>query len=71
MKIDIEDAAVLGGILRQHDIVVSTVGPASRFAVPLLRQVVAAGCHFVDVTDDPLPTLDMLAFDIAAGAAGV
>ncbi|MCP4621461.1 MAG: hypothetical protein GY844_34085 [Bradyrhizobium sp.] len=71
VKIDIEDAAVLGGILRQHDIVVSTVGPASRFAVPLLRQVVAAGCHFVDVTDDPLPTLDMLAFDIAAGAAGV
>ncbi|NWP01197.1 saccharopine dehydrogenase, partial [Escherichia coli] len=53
VKIDIEDAAVLGGILRQHDIVVSTVGPASRFAVPLLRQVVAAGCHFVDVTDDP------------------
>ncbi|MBN8813680.1 MULTISPECIES: saccharopine dehydrogenase family protein [unclassified Sphingomonas] len=71
MKVDIEDAAALGAILRQHDIVVSTVGPASRFAVPLLRQVIAAGCHFVDVTDDPLPTLDMLALDAAASAAGI
>ena len=71
MKVDIEDAAALEAILRRHDIVVSTIGPASRFAVPLLRRVIAAGCHFVDVTDDPLPTLDMLALDAAAGAAGV
>ena len=37
----------------------------------MLRAAIRAGCHYVDVCDDWEPTLEMLALDTEARAAGV
>jgi saccharopine dehydrogenase-like NADP-dependent oxidoreductase len=69
--IDVTDAAALAGVLRGFDVVVNTVGPYFRFGVPVLRAAIEAGVHYIDACDDWEPTLEMLALDDVARAAGV
>ena len=49
----------------------STVGPFFVFRPPILPAAIDAACDYIDICDDPDPTLEMLAFDDRAQAAGV
>jgi saccharopine dehydrogenase-like NADP-dependent oxidoreductase len=71
VEVDVSDEQAMSKLLASVDIVGSSVGPATRFGVPILRQAIAAGKAFVDVCDDPEPTLEMLGLDKQAKAAGV
>lgn len=71
VDVDVTDESAMSKLLASVDIVGSSVGPATRLGVPVLRQVIAAGKAFVDVCDDPEPTLEMLALDEDAQKAGV
>ncbi|HXV93341.1 MAG TPA: saccharopine dehydrogenase NADP-binding domain-containing protein [Pseudonocardia sp.] len=70
-ELDLTDTLALRDVLDGADLVVNTAGPYYRFGVAVLQAALAAGAHYVDICDDPGPTLDMLALDEPARAAGV
>lgn len=71
ITIDAADQSSLVATMEQADIVVSAIGPATRFGVSTLRAAITARRTFIDITDDPAPTLEMLTLDAEAKAAGV
>jgi hypothetical protein len=70
-EIDIEDGGRLGRLLSDHDVVVNTVGPFDRWGCRILDAAIAAGTHYVDVCDDPRPTLELLERGPRAAEMGV
>ncbi|MBT2423773.1 saccharopine dehydrogenase NADP-binding domain-containing protein [Streptomyces sp. ISL-22] len=71
LQIDATDHGALVAAMSQADLVVNTVGPFFRFGIPILTAAIDAGCDYVDICDDPEPTLQMLALDERAKEAGV
>ncbi|WP_280348465.1 saccharopine dehydrogenase family protein [Nocardia neocaledoniensis] len=69
--LDVTDGPALTRALREADLVVNTVGPYFRFGPPVLAAAIDAGCDYIDICDDPQPTIDMLELDARAKAAGV
>ncbi|MFB7877585.1 saccharopine dehydrogenase family protein [Nocardia sp. NPDC056064] len=71
LGLDVTDGPALDAALRAADLVVNTVGPYFRFGPPILAAAIAAGCDYIDICDDPQPTIEMLELDARAKAAGV
>ncbi len=71
LAVDASDRAALTEILRPYDVVVSTIGPYYLFGTKVLDCAIEAGCHYIDICDDPDPTLDMLDLHDKARAAGI
>lgn len=69
--LDIADDDALAAALAAHDVVVNTVGPFDVWGTRLLGAAIEAGTDYVDICDDPLPTLDLLALHERAVEAGV
>ncbi|MEV0335770.1 saccharopine dehydrogenase NADP-binding domain-containing protein [Nocardia sp. NPDC050717] len=69
--LDVTDGPALTRALREADLVVNTVGPYFRFGPPILSAAIDARCDYIDICDDPQPTVDMLELDARAKAAGV
>ena len=70
-EVDVLDHAALVDVLRPAHLVVNCAGPFFRLGVPTLHAAIDAGTHYLDICDDPEPTLEMLALEDAASAAGV
>ncbi|UMP00987.1 saccharopine dehydrogenase family protein [Amycolatopsis sp. EV170708-02-1] len=70
-QVDATDHPGLVAAMKPHDLVVNTVGPFFRFGVPILTAAIEAGRDYVDICDDPAPTLRMLELDERAEAAGI
>jgi saccharopine dehydrogenase-like NADP-dependent oxidoreductase len=70
-QLDATDNAALVAAMRKCDVVVNTVGPFFRFGVPILTAAIDARCNYLDICDDPEPTLQMLDLDHRARSAGV
>lgn len=66
--VDVTDHAALTGLMARHHAVLNCVGPFFRFGPPVLRAALAAGTPYLDICDDPEPTLQMLDFDAEARA---
>lgn len=71
VAIDVNDSEGLAALLARADAVINCVGPYYRFGVPVLQAAISAGTTYLDVCDDWDPTLEMLALDDRARAAGV
>ncbi|WP_072382829.1 saccharopine dehydrogenase family protein [Novosphingobium sp. NDB2Meth1] len=71
ITLDVTDRAALGAAMRSADFVLNCVGPFFRFGPPVLAAAIEAGCAYLDICDDPEPTLAMLDLDARARAAGV
>lgn len=71
VQIDATNLAELTSLLRGYDVVVSTIGPYYLMGTAVLGCAIAAGCHYIDICDDPAPTLAMLALHKQAAAAGI
>ncbi|MFI5503013.1 saccharopine dehydrogenase family protein [Nocardia asteroides] len=71
LGIDVTDGPALTRALRAADLVVNTVGPYFRFGPPILAAAIDARCDYIDICDDPQPTIEMLELDARAKAAGV
>ena len=69
--IDALNPAGMAGLLAKTDFLVNAAGPFFRLGVPTLRSAIQAGVPCLDICDDPQPTLEMLALDAEAKAAGV
>jgi lysine 6-dehydrogenase len=70
-RVDLTDSAELDALLAGAQLVVNTTGPYYRFGVAVLDAALRAGAHYVDICDDPAPTLALLALDDRARAAGL
>jgi lysine 6-dehydrogenase len=71
LAVDVTDGSGLRRSLDRADIVVNCTGPFFRFGVPVLQAAIDTGTQYVDICDDPAPTIAMLALDDAARRAGV
>lgn len=71
VRLDATDHDALVAAMRSADVVVSAIGPATRFGLSTLRAAIAAGRPYAEISDDPYPTLEMLKLNAAAQAAGV
>ncbi len=71
LQLDILDARLLAQALGGVDAVVNCAGPFYRIGLPALDGAIAAKRTYLDICDDWEPTLEMLARDDAARAAGV
>lgn len=71
LQIDATDHAALITAMKSCDLVVNTVGPYFRFGTPILTAAIEAKCNYVDICDDPEPTLEMLQLTEKAKKAGV
>ncbi|MBF6211669.1 saccharopine dehydrogenase NADP-binding domain-containing protein [Nocardia puris] len=71
VAVDVTDHAALVARMREADVVVNTVGPYFRFGPGVLRAAIDAGRDYVDVCDDPAPTVTMLDMRAEAEAAGI
>ena len=71
LALDVTDRPSLDAAIRNCDLVINTVGPFFVFGPPILSAAIDAGRDYIDICDDPEPTLEMLGFDDRAKAAGV
>lgn len=71
IQIDATNLEGLTALLQSYDVVVSTIGPYYLFGTSVLGYAIAAGCNYIDICDDPAPTIAMLAMHRAASAAGI
>lgn len=61
--VDVTRCNDLRALMECADIVVNTVGPFYRFGVDILTAAIDTGKDYVDICDDPDPTLTMLELD--------
>ncbi|CAK9888851.1 MULTISPECIES: saccharopine dehydrogenase family protein [Pseudomonas] len=71
LQVDARNPEALTRVLRDYDVVVSTIGPYYLFGTTVLQCAIDAGCHYIDICDDPEPTLAMLDLDARAQAANI
>lgn len=55
-EVDVRNAVDLAGLFRGADLVCNTVGPFTRFAVPVMEAAIAARVDYCDICDDVEPT---------------
>ncbi|MDH2416115.1 saccharopine dehydrogenase NADP-binding domain-containing protein [Nocardioides sp. CER19] len=70
-RIDVSDREALLELLAGADLVMNSVGPYFRFGVPILEAAIESKVRYIDLCDDAQPTVDMLALDERAKAAGI
>ena len=71
MALDVTDVNALIAALEGADLCLNLVGPFFRFGVPILRTTIESGTDYIDICDDPEPTLDMLGLNPLASEKGV
>ncbi len=69
--VDVLDPAALRGLLEGCDLALNCAGPFFRLGVPSLEAAIDARTAYLDICDDPEPTLAMLALDERARRAGI
>jgi lysine 6-dehydrogenase len=65
------DSSQLDRLMQPCDIVVSTIGPFYLFGSAVLESAIRTGTHYIDICDDPDPTLAMLSLHQKAEQAGI
>ncbi|MCH2187461.1 saccharopine dehydrogenase NADP-binding domain-containing protein, partial [Myxococcota bacterium] len=70
-KVDVLNEGNLRKLLGRVDFVVNAAGPFFRLGVPTLRAAIETRTPYLDICDDPEPTIEMMALDVAARAGGV
>ena len=70
-KVDALDRAGLKRAVQGSDVVLNFIGPFYKFALPVLKAVIAARIAYVDICDDVDVTLEILKLDGAAKKAGI
>lgn len=71
IAIDLADPASLRAAFAGSDVVINTSGPFDRWGSVVLDAAIDTGTNYIDVCDDPEPTLEMIGRDAAAKKAGI
>ena len=68
---DVLDDAEVRRVLDRADLVVNCAGPFFRMGLPMLRAAIDTTTTYLDICDDPEPTIEMFGLDQRAREAGV
>lgn len=68
LQLDVTQECRFKARLADHDVVLNLVGPFFRFGPLVLSAALETGTPYLDICDDPEPTLDMLGLDGVARA---
>ncbi len=71
IKLDVTDISQLKKIMQEHDLVVNTVGPFFRYAIPIINAAIETKVNYIDICDDIEPTWEALQLDRFAKNAGI
>ncbi len=72
LALDKNDRDAVSAALRGTDVLVDAIGPFQGYdGYPLAEAAIAAGCHYLDLSDDAGFTAGISALDASAKAAGV
>ena len=71
VDVDATDPAALHRLLAPAELILNCAGPFFRLGVPVLSAAIEAGTTYVDICDDPVPTIEMLELDEQARNSGV
>lgn len=71
LKVDASNRSQLVEALKGYDLVMNTVGPYYRFAVPVAKAAIESGVNYIDICDDVEPTMELLKLDRDARDAEV
>jgi saccharopine dehydrogenase-like NADP-dependent oxidoreductase len=69
-SVDATDTDALAKVFAGCDVVLNTMGPFAKFATPILRAAIEAGCDYLDIDDDWESTLEALELDDLAREHG-
>jgi lysine 6-dehydrogenase len=69
--VDANDRASLIRVMKNASVVASAIGPFSEYGVKVLKAAIEAQVDFVDICDDPQPTIDELNLHDEAKQAGI
>jgi lysine 6-dehydrogenase len=69
--VDANDRASLIRVVKGASVVASAIGPFSEYGVKVLKAAIEARVDFVDICDDPQPTIDELDLHNEAKQAGI
>ena len=70
-EVDVLRRNDLGKFLQEVDFVANTAGPFFKLGVPTLETAIETRTPYLDICDDPEPTIEMVALNKRAEAAGV
>jgi saccharopine dehydrogenase-like NADP-dependent oxidoreductase len=70
-RLDVTDAQQLKELMQKHDLIVNTVGPFSRYTVPIIKAAIETKVNYIDICDDIEPTIEAKMLDKSAKDAGV
>ncbi|CAE7405835.1 pksA [Symbiodinium microadriaticum] len=71
LQLDVLDRPAMAKAMEGVDLVLSCAGPFYKIGLPVLEQVIDAGCHYADICDDWEPTLEFVELSEKAKAKGV
>jgi len=71
MQVDVNNNHQLMNALKDHDIVINTIGPFSRYALLVMNAAIKSRVNYIDICDDIEPTFKGLQLDKRAKEAGV
>jgi len=69
--VDANDRASLIRVMKDASVVANAIGPFSEYGVKVLKAAIEARVNFVDICDDPQPTIDELDLHDEAKKAGI
>jgi saccharopine dehydrogenase-like NADP-dependent oxidoreductase len=71
MQVDVDNNHQLMNALNDHDLVINTIGPFSRYALPIMNAAITSHVNYIDICDDIEPTFKALQLDKRAKEAGI
>jgi saccharopine dehydrogenase-like NADP-dependent oxidoreductase len=71
MQVDVDNNHQLMNALNDHDLVINTIGPFSRYALPIMNAAITSHVNYIDICDDIEPTFKALQLDKRAKEVGI
>lgn len=71
VQVDLAAPETVQAALAGADVVINAAGPFDRWGTTVLDAAISAGVDYIDVCDDPQPTIELLARDDAARVRGI
>ena len=71
LKLDVKNIQQLMDAMQNHNLVVNTVGPFSKYGIPIIKAAIDTKTNYIDICDDIEPTIEALQLDRFAKKAGI
>jgi len=71
LQLDVTDRKRLFEVMKDHDLTINTVGPFSKYSIPIMKTAIESRVNYIDICDDIEPTLEALQLNKFAEDAGV